>query len=42
MIMSKAGKFYVIGMDNRYNLKQYASQFENHARAYRLDRLVVE
>ena len=42
MIMSKAGKFYIVGKDNRYNLKQYTSQFANHARAYRLDRLVVE
>jgi len=40
--MSEAGKFYVVGKDNRYNLKQYASQFKQHARAYRLDRLVVE
>ena len=40
--MSEAGKFYVIGKDNRYNLKQYTSQFKQHARAYRLDRLVVE
>ena len=40
--MSSAGKFYVIGIDNRYNLKQYASQFKQRPRAYRLDRLVVE
>jgi len=40
--MSSAGKFYVIGKDNRYNLKQYASQFKQRPRAYRLDRLVVE
>ena len=40
--MSSAGKFYVIGKDNRYNLKQYTSQFAQHERAYRLDRLVVE
>jgi len=39
--ISSAGKFYVIGKDNRYNLKQYTSQFKQHARAYRLDRLVV-
>ena len=40
--ISSAGKFYVIGKDNRYNLKQYASQFTPRHRAYRLDRLVVE
>ena len=40
--MSSAGKFYVVGKDNRYNLKQFASQFTQRHRAYRLDRLVVE
>ena len=40
--ISSAGKFYVVGKDNRYNLKQYTSQFKQHTRAYRLDRLVVE
>ena len=40
--ISSAGKYYVIGNDNRYNLKQYASQFKQHPRCYRLDRLVVE
>ena len=40
--ISSAGKFYVVGKDNRYNLKQYTSQFKQHVRAYRLDRLVVE
>ena len=39
--ISAKGKFYVIGKDNRYNLKQYTSQHKQHARAYRLDRLVV-
>ena len=42
MHISSAGKFYVVGKDNRYNLKQYTSQFKQHVRAYRLDRLVVE
>tara|TARA_R100000426_G_C4740706_1_gene79507 strand:+ start:64 stop:369 length:306 start_codon:yes stop_codon:yes gene_type:complete len=42
MRMSAEGNFYVVGKDNRYNLKQYTSQFAQHARAYRLDRLVVE
>ena len=40
--MSSEGKFYVVGKDNRYNLKQYASQFAQRPRAYRLDRLVVK
>ena len=42
MHISSAGKFYVTGKDNRYNLKQYSSQFGQHVRAYRLDRLVVK
>ena len=40
--MSSEGNFYVVGKDNRYNLKQYASQFAQRPRAYRLDRLVVK
>ena len=40
--MSSEGKFYVVGVDNRYNLKQYASQFSQRPRSYRLDRLVVK
>jgi hypothetical protein len=40
--VSTEGNYYVIGSDNRYNLKQYASQFKQHPRCYRLDRLVVE
>ena len=40
--MSSEGNFYVVGKDNRYNLKQFTSQFKQHVRAYRLDRLVVE
>ena len=40
--MSSEGNFYVVGKDNRYNLKQYASQFTQRPRAYRLDRLVVK
>ena len=40
--MSSEGNFYVVGKDNRYNLKQYTSQFAQHHRAYRLDRLVVD
>ena len=42
MHISSEGKFYVTGRDNRYNLKQYTSQFGQHVRAYRLDRLVIK
>jgi mannose-6-phosphate isomerase class I len=42
ILISSEGYFYVVGKDNRYNLKQYASQFAQHPRSYRLDRLVVE
>ncbi len=38
--ISSAGKFYVVGKANRYNLKQYTSQFKQNVRTYRLDRLV--
>ena len=40
IIMSTDGNFFVVGMDNRYNLKQFSSQKENHYRSYRLDRIV--
>jgi hypothetical protein len=40
IIMSTNGNFYVVGKDNRYNLKQFSSQKENHYRSYRLDRIV--
>ncbi len=40
--ISSKGYFYVVGKDNRYNLKQYTSQFTQRPRSYRLDRLVVE
>tara|TARA_R100000781_G_C3974725_1_gene91425 strand:+ start:147 stop:449 length:303 start_codon:yes stop_codon:yes gene_type:complete len=40
IIMSGDGNFYVVGFDNRYNLKQFASQRDQHYRSYRLDRIV--
>jgi len=40
IIVSGDGNYYVVGLDNRYNLKQFASQRENHYRSYRLDRIV--
>ena len=39
IIMSGEGNFYVVGFDNRYNLKQFASQHDQHYRSYRLDRI---
>ena len=39
IIMSQEGNFYVVGFDNRYNLKQFASQHDQHYRSYRLDRI---
>jgi len=42
IIMSSEGNFYVVGKDNRYNLKQYASQFSQRPRSYRLDRMVLK
>ena len=40
IIVSGDGNYYVVGLDNRYNLKQLPSQRENHYRSYRLDRIV--
>ena len=40
IIVSGEGNYYVVGLDNRYNLKQFSSQRENHYRSYRLDRIV--
>ena len=40
IIMSGEGHFYVDGKDNRYNLRQFSSQHENHQRSYRLDRII--
>ena len=37
IIMSQEGNLYVVGFDNRYNLKQFASQHDQHYRSYRLD-----
>ena len=40
IVVSGDGNYYVVGLDNRYNLKQFTSQRENHYRSYRLDRIV--
>ena len=39
--VSSEGMVYAIGVDNRYNLKQYANQYPQHVRSYRIDRMVV-
>ena len=41
IMMSSEGNMYVVGKDNRYNLKQFSTQFKQHARSYRLDRIVL-
>ena len=38
--LSANGDVYIMGIDNRYNLKQYANQFPQHHRSYRIDRMV--
>ncbi len=39
--VSSEGMVYAVGVDNRYNLKQYTGQFPQHTRAYRIDRMVI-
>lgn len=41
IMVSAEGNMYVVGKDNRYNLKQFASQYPQHVRSYRLDRIVL-
>ena len=41
IMMSSEGNMYVVGVDNRYNLKQFSTQFKQHARSYRLDIIVL-
>jgi len=40
--VSSEGMVYAVGVDNRYNLKQFATQQPQHVRAYRIDRMVVD
>ena len=40
--VSSEGMVYAVGVDNRYNLKQFTSQQPQHVRAYRIDRMVVD
>jgi hypothetical protein len=37
--LSSNGDVYIMGKDNRYNLKQFASQYPQHHRSYRIDRM---
>ena len=39
--VSSEGMVFAVGVDNRYNLKQYANQYPQHVRSYRIDRMVV-
>jgi hypothetical protein len=39
--VSSQGMVYAVGVDNRYNLKQYSKQYPQHVRAYRIDRMVI-
>jgi len=39
--VSSEGMVYAVGVDNRYNLKQFSTQFPQHVRAYRIDRMVI-
>ena len=36
------GNIYVVGVDNRYNLKQFANQHPQHVRSYRIDRIHID
>ena len=38
--LSANGDVYISGIDNRYNLKQYSAQFQQHHMSYRIDRMV--
>ena len=39
--VSSEGMVFAVGVDNRYNLKQYANQYPQHVRSYRIDRMVI-
>ena len=39
--VSGEGMVYAIGVDTRYNLKQFTAQEPQHVRAYRIDRMVI-
>ena len=42
IMVSSEGNMFVVGKDNRYNLKQFANQFPQHVRSYRLDRIQID
>ena len=42
IMMSSEGNMFVVGKDNRYNLKQFTNQFPQHVRSYRLDRIQID
>ena len=37
IMMSSEGNMFVVGKDNRYNLKQFTTQYPQHVRSYRLE-----
>ena len=39
--VSSEGMVYAVGVDNRYNLKQFTNKHPQHVRAYRIDRMVI-
>jgi len=41
-MMSSEGNMFVVGKDNRYNLKQFTTQYPQHVRSYRLDRIQID
>ena len=42
IMVSSEGNMFVTGTDNRYNLKQFATQHPQHVRSYRLDRIQID
>jgi ABC-type Fe3+ transport system substrate-binding protein len=42
IMVSTEGNMFVVGKDNRYNLKQFITQYPQHMRSYRLDRIQID
>ena len=42
IMVSSEGNMFVVGKDNRYNLKQFVNQHPQHVRSYRLDRIQID
>ena len=39
--VTESGRMLVRGVENRYNLKQFQTQYDNHPRSYRVDRMIL-